>query len=210
MPRIHPKPEVFDGLLKFFPEERDRLLRHARTCSRPRSELKRRGKLLPWRPSDDEYNQAMDNVLARFRPRIEAADRERAEAPALLEELMAHAPERREMLVRNSRRFRNLALCGQLLEGSYQESRETPRQGERLAELVLALAGSLDPARYGDWALADTRARCWIMIANSRRIAADLWGSEQAFQTAGGYLHQGSGSLFEKAQILAYKACLCR
>ncbi|HKI06347.1 MAG TPA: hypothetical protein VKK31_30490 [Thermoanaerobaculia bacterium] len=223
MPRIHPKPEVFEGLVQFFPEERDRLLRHARTCSRCRSRRHGErmpqglpsapddgGRILPWRPSPAECGQAVDRVLANFRPRIQAAARERAAAPVLLAELLRHEPERWDALVRGGERFRNLAFCGLLLEKSYREGVEAPRLGERLAALALTLAGSLDPAWYGERVLADARARCWMMIANARRVDADLRSSEQAFRMAEVQLLLGTGDRLEKAELLTYKACLRR
>jgi tetratricopeptide (TPR) repeat protein len=220
MPRIHPKPEVFDGLLRLFPEERDRLLRLARRCSHCRAALAREpevpatrdtgGQVLPWRPSRDEYGQTVDRVLTGFRPRVEAAARERAAAPSLLAELLEQAPERWEALVRGGERFRSLALCSLLLERSCQEGFEAPRQGEQLAVFALALVGLLDPDWYGERVLADARARCWMMIGNARRIEADLRSSEQAFQAAEAYFRQGTGDRLERAQLLTYKACLRR
>src|SRR5436305_12127416 len=67
-----------------------------------------------WPPAPG-YPQAVASVLAAFRPRFQAAQQETAAAPGLLEELLPFSPERRELLARNSRRFRSLALCGLLL-----------------------------------------------------------------------------------------------
>ena len=188
MPRIHPKAEVLDGLLRFFPEERNRLLRHR---SRPREAPKGKGRqVLSWRSSGAEYDRAVDDVLDRFRPRLEAAVREMAEAPGLLSEILGNPPEQWEALARGER-FRSFALCRLLLDRSYEETIETPGEGERLAALALTITDSLDPARYGDRVLADARARVWVAIANARRVAADLWGSEQALQTAEEHLRLG-------------------
>jgi len=230
MPRIHPKPEVFDGLLRLFPEERDRLLHLARRCSHCRAAMAGEaealpdalevpaaldtpdagGQVLPWRPSQDEYGRTVDRVLAGFRPRIEGAAREREAAPLLLAELLEQAPERWEALVRGGERYRSLALCGLLLERSCQEGCEAPRQGERLAAFALAIVGTLDPDWYGERVLADVRARCWMLIGNARRVDADLRSSEQAFEAAEAYFRQGTGDRLERAQLLTYKACLRR
>lgn len=215
MPRIHPKREILNGLLQLLPEVRGRLLRHLQSCPSCRQALEERvpaerGRLLPWRPSAGEAGRTVDLVLAGFRQRIQVAVRERDEAPSLLSELLRHRPERREMLVRNSQRFRNLPLCRLLLQRGYGETFDAPRQGERLAALALGLVDSLDPAWYGEPLLADARGRCWMIIANARRVASDLQGAEEAFQTAEAQLLAGTGDPLEKAQLLTYKACLRR
>ena len=164
------------------------------------------GRILSWRMPGTEYGKAVDGVLAEIRPRIWAAEREWAEAPCLLSELLRHTPARREMLVRNSRRFRNLALCGLLLERSHQGIAAAPVQGERLAVLALALVESLDANWYGHWSLADARARCWMLIGNARRMAADKLGAEEAFRRSEVYLRQGTGGREERDQLVAYRA----
>lgn len=206
MPRIHPKPEVFDGLLRLFPEERDRLFRHR---SREQSEGRGR-RVLSWRSSGSEYDRAVDGVLDRFRPRIEAAVREMAEAPVLLSEILEHPPDEWEELARGDDRFRSLALCRLILDRSCEESVETPRRGERLAAFSLTVIELLDPGRYGNRVLEDARARAWIAIGNARRIASNLWGAEEAFRTAQEHLRRGMRDCLEKAQLLRYKACLRR
>ncbi len=166
--------------------------------------------VLAWRAPETEYGRTIDGVLAAIRPQMQAAEREWAEAPFLLSELLQQTPAHREMLVRNSRRFRNLALCGLLLERGHGISVASPRRGERLARLSLTLIGSLDAEWYGDWALADARAQCWMLIGNARRLAADLRGAEDALRTAEAYLHQGTGDRWDRARLLAYRTVLRR
>jgi hypothetical protein len=163
------------------------------------------GRILAWRPPKTDYGRMIDGVLADIRPQIRAAEREWAEAPFLLAELLRHPLARRELLVRNSRRFHNLALCGLLLARSHQESAEAPWHGERLAALALQLVGSLDAEWYGDWALSDARARCWMLIGHARRIASDLRGAEEAFRTAETHLRRGTGDREERVRLLAYR-----
>ncbi len=207
MPRIHPKPEVFEGLLRLFPEERDRLCRYLVPGVKGGEGG---GRVLPWRSSGAEYDQAIENVLDRFRPRLDAVVRELAEAPALLSDLLRSPVERWEEQVRMDPRFRSLALCRILLDRSREESIGNPLRGERLAALALAITESLDPERYGGRALEDARARAWIAIGNARRIADDLRGAEDAFRTAEEHLAHGLGDWLDKAQLLNFKACLRR
>src|SRR4051794_7434323 len=107
MPRIHPRLEILrwpEGLL---PEVRDRAVAHVLTCRTCGEGWTGREE-----PSDPGYDRALDRVLASFRPRFEAVARELAAARELLEDLLLCSPERRELLVRNSRRFHNFHLCG--------------------------------------------------------------------------------------------------
>ncbi len=177
---------------------------HARPEDLP-SEADGGARILPWRVPAADYGPAIDAVLTGIRPRILSAEQEWAEAPFLLAELLRHTLARRELLVRNSRRFQSLALCGLLLARSHQESPAGPWQGERLATLALILVDSLDVEWYGAWALADARARCWMQIGNARRLAADLPGAEQAFGAAEAHLRQGTGDWEERARLAAYR-----
>lgn len=193
MPKIDFKPENLRGRIEPLPEAASGGAR-----------------VLPWRSSEPDYDRTFDAVLASFRPRFVSAFREQAEAPALLSDLLRHTPERRMILIRNSRRFRNLALCVLLLETSRQEGYKDPMEGERLADLVLLLVHRLDPEWYGARVLEDVRARCFMLIGNARRIASDLWGAEQAFRTAEAHLREGTGDRLERARLLFLKACLSR
>jgi hypothetical protein len=176
-----------------------------RTHPKPES-----GGLLFWRPSEMAAGRAVDRVLTAILPHIRAAARERDEAPVLLSELLRHPPERRELLVCNSQRFRNLPLSGLLLQRSRRDSAADPREGERLALLALALVESLDPSWYGERVLADARGRCWRVAGNVRRVASDVQGAENAFRQAEAALSRGTGDLLEKARLRACKARLWR
>ena len=166
--------------------------------------------LLFWRSPEVTAGRAVDRVLTAFLPRIQAAARERDEAPGLLSELLRHPPERRELLVRNSQRFRNLPLSGLLLQQGCQSSAGDPGEGERLAMLALALVESLDPSWYGEQVLADARGRCWRVAGHARGIADDLRGAEQAFRQAAAELGRGTGDLLEQAQLRTCRARLRR
>src|SRR4051794_7092960 len=150
MPRIHPRLEILRWPEALLPEVRERAVAHVLTCPAC-------GEVWTGReePSDPGYDRALDRVLASFQPRFEAVAREVAAARELLEDLLRHPPERREMLVRNSRRFRSFQLCGLLLERSQQAVHCDPRKGERLARLALVLVDELDERAYGELRLED-------------------------------------------------------
>lgn len=204
MPKIDSKPERLRGLIEQLPAYRTSSPESAGTEPAPGA------RILPWRFFESDYERTVDAVLARFRPRFASAAREQAEAPALFAELLRHTPERRMVLVRNSSRFRSLALCTLLLETSRQEGYKDPMEGERLADLVLVLAHRLDPEWYGARVLEDVRGRCFMLIGNARRVASDLWGAEAAFRAAETHLRQGTGDRLERARLLFLKACLSR
>lgn len=202
MPKIYSKPEISRGLLEELPAYR-----------KPSPEIPAAAggaRILPWRPSEADYGKTVDNVLASFRPRFSSAVREQAEAPALLDDLLRHTPERRRVLADNSGRFLSLALCALLLESSRQEGYTNPAEGERRADLVLALADRLDPEWYGPRVLEDVRARGFMLIGNARRVASDLEGAEEAFHTAEAHLREGTGDRLERARLLCLKGCLRR
>lgn len=205
MSKTYSKPECLRGLIEQLPAYRTPSPDSVRTEPAAGG-----ARVLPWRLFESDYDRTFDAVLARFRPRFASAAREQAEAPALLAELLRHTPERRMVLVRNSSRFRSLALCALLLETSRQEGYKDPMEGERLADLVLVLAHRLDPEWYGIRVLEDVRGRCYMLVGNARRVASDLWGAEQAFRTAEAHLRKGTGDRLERARLLFLKACLCR
>ncbi len=225
MPRIHPKPDVVQGLIRLLPEGQRRVLRHTRDCplcrSRARSELptprpavrvepREQGRLLLWDRSEDGYGIAVDRVLRGLQERLSGAAREQAAAPVLLAELTRHPAARRTMLPRNSARFRILALVNAILQASREATSKGAQQSQEWAELALELADMLDPERYGVQVIEDARARSWAAIANARRIAGDFLGAEQAFRAAEAHLRQGTRDPLERAQVLAYKASLYR
>jgi len=197
------------GLL---PESRRRALRHAHECASCRAALEAEGSELAW-PFPRlglAYDRIIDRVLCDLAPRIRQASRERAEAPALLAELVRHAPGQREMLVRNARRFRSLSLCLLLLDLSREVSPDDPRGGEGWALLALRLTDFLDSGVYGLELIEDVRARSWALLANARRIASDHFGAERAFRRAEEHLRRGTRDHLERAQVLVLKATLYR
>jgi tetratricopeptide (TPR) repeat protein len=161
-------------------------------------------------PPEPGYPHAVAGVLAAFRPRFHAAQQEMAAAPGLLDDLLQHGPERREMLARNSRRFRSLALCGLLLDQGSCGAADHPEESQRLAALCLVLADALDGEWYGERWLDDTRSRCWSLLSDSRGAMGDLKGAEEALWRAEAHLQRGTHDPLERAYWLACKARLRR
>lgn len=213
MPRIHPKPDALRGMWGLLPESRRRVLRHAHECSACRAALEAEepaGTVCPFPGFGMGYDRILDKVLRSLEPRIRQANRERAEAPVLMAELQRHTPGRRELLVRNARRFRSFSLCLLLLDRCREVSPDDPRSGETWALLALHLADFLDPQVYGVGLIEDIRGRSWSFAANTRRIAGDLLGAERAFARAEEHLRRGTRDRLERAQTLVLKATLRR
>lgn len=167
-------------------------------------------RILPWRSPEHCYGPVLDAVLARLRPRIRHAVGEQREAPYLLAELLRLPKLRRELLARNSERYRSYFLSSLLLDVSDGLADRDPGQAEDLAGCALLLLERLDPGWYGASTLEDARSRAWRRIANARRAAGDFAGAEAAFATAEQHLRDGSSDPVERAQLLAVKSALRR
>jgi tetratricopeptide (TPR) repeat protein len=219
VPKIHLKPELLEGLAGTLPEVRRRAERHLRTCAvcalsvasaAPAAwTAEGRSEVLAWRPRVSDYDAVLDRVLGSLRPQLAAAETERVAAPLLLDELMGQPPGRRQMLLRNSRRFQSCGLCSFVLEKSWRETPGDPRRGEELASLALELAEVGSPPR-GAGKIEDLRARGWMLVANARRIWADWPGAEAAFLRAEADLRCGSRDRLDRADLLVLKASLRR
>jgi hypothetical protein len=139
------------------------------------------------RPSDFDYGPAIERSERRYLERVQALNQERAEAPALISELLAVPSEKRRLLLANSSRLQTWGVYELLLERSWGLRAVRRTESEDLAKLALELSGHLDSSYYSAELIEDLRARAWAYIANLRRIAADLEGAEQAFQIS--YIH---------------------
>ncbi|HEX2644777.1 MAG TPA: hypothetical protein VHU81_17400 [Thermoanaerobaculia bacterium] len=168
------------------------------------------GRIVPLRSPEDDYGRAVDNVLARLRPRIYMADREQAEAPALFAELERNPPQRRELMVRNSGRFRSFGLCRLMVRASMETSVRDRQAAEDWAKLTLEVLDRLDPVLTGARVIEDLRARTWGVLGNARRAASDLQSAETAFRNAEIHLRRGTGDRLEREYVLARKASLRR
>jgi tetratricopeptide (TPR) repeat protein len=135
--------------------------------------------------------------------------RERAEAVSLVAELLAHSPERRELIARNSPRFHTWGVYERILAESWKKIFASPDQAESLAALALRLSEYLD-ATYGKEAVEDLRARAWAYIGNARRTRTDLAGAGEAFRHAHFHLCRGTGDPVEQALFFDLFASLLR
>jgi len=157
----------------------------------------------------DSYDAAITRALGRVRSLETRYEQERAEAAGLVKELVAHPPERRELMVHNCSRFQTWGVYERLIAESWSRTFAFPEQAESLALLAVQLSAHLD-ARYGKAAVEDLRARAWAYIGNARRSRADLAGAGEAFRRAHAHLREGTGDPVELAFFLDLAASLLR
>jgi tetratricopeptide (TPR) repeat protein len=231
--KIHPSDLILEELLFSSEDENRALQRHLASCSGCRSRLAglpgdfykqprqpRRsgiGSRVPIRFASKaaasgesvDYGPALERSERKYLERMDALQKERADAPALVGELVAAQPEKRNLLVANSPRFQTWGVYELLLEHSWELRRLRRDQAEELARLAIELSICLDPSYYAAELIEDLRARAWSYIANLRRIASDLAGANQAFEVSYAHLMRGSREPLERALFLDLKATLC-
>ena len=158
-----------------------------------------------------EYAAAFRSVLEQLPARCLDLDRERAEAPALIEELCGLKNEEEQIRrMEEEPRFHTWGLCDLLIEESRQAAFEDPAIAQLFARLALALVERLDPWRYGAGFLEDVRGLGWAFFANGLRVASDLRGADDAMERAKQAIGRGAGDPLVVAQVLTLEASLRR
>ncbi|MFY9823123.1 MAG: tetratricopeptide repeat protein [Thermoanaerobaculia bacterium] len=216
--KIHPHDLLIEEFFASSSEESLAVIEHVLRCSAcqqrtrellhaPPGALQRVVRLDQHSDSAD-YSAILDRIAAFARRLQVAYDRERAEAAALLKELLAHPGSRRQWIVRNHPRFQTWGLFERLLEYGQEQNFENPAAGEGSALLALEITDRLED--FSEERLEDFRARAWAGVANARRVRSDLRGSEEAFAIAFSHLARGIGEPMERAVLLDLKASLFR
>lgn len=214
--KLHLSDEALQSLLSSLDGAEPWALRHLATCDRCRSRLSsltplHGSRILWFRPTRPaSYDEAFERSQHWAMKWVHLLQRERGEALGLFQELMGRTVEQREMLLRNSRRFRTWGLLELLIDRSIETSIQDSRRGEELGRLALRVAGLADADRYGADRLHDMKARAWSHIGNALRIQSDLQGADVAFQRGRKHLELGTGDLFELALFLDLEASLRR
>lgn len=214
--KLHPSEEALRSLSYSLDGAEPRILRHLAACLRCQSRLSsltplRRSQVLRFRPARPEsYGEAFERSQSLAMRWCHLLRWERGGAPGLFQELTERTAEQREMLLRNSRRFRTWGLLELLIDRSLETSIQDPRRGEELGRLALRVASLADADRYGAGRLHDMQARAWSHVGNALRIQSDLQGADVAFQQGRKHLELGTGDFFELALFLDLEASLRR
>ena len=232
--KIHPSDLMLEEILLSLRGEKHRLFSHLASCPSCRSrvgglsgrfssltdlledlsgalstgvlQLPRPG---PGRPGDPvDYGPAIERSEQKYLERARELHRERSEAPGLLADLLAHNQERRMLLLANSSRYKTWGLLERMLEQSWECRGSSRVQAKELVGLAIHLAPHLDTSYYQREIVEDLQARAWAYMANLRRLASDLDGAEEAFQTAYAHLKRGTREPLERALFLDLKASL--
>lgn len=154
----------------------------------------RNGDAFPWEKE----------LLVRLEQARELLDRERAEAPALVAQLLAlPAPDTRPGEAALDPRFRTWGVCEELLRRS--SLAEDPGAAGRLAGLALAAAAGLDE-RHEESLVRDLEARAWACLGAARLRAGDLAGADEALREGALCLVGGTGDLLVDARLLEFEA----
>jgi len=156
-----------------------------------------------------DYGTVIARVRENLRYRARELDRERTEAPALLQELTAYEAGHRERPL-GSPRFHTWGLFELLIGRSGELGIGNPALAEELALLALQVSNHLDLSYYSAELTENLRARAWSAVGNARRVRSDLQGSEEAFHCAASHLKAGTREPVEKAVFLDLKASLRR
>lgn len=156
----------------------------------------------------DAESVGTDALLARLARARSALGQERAEAPALLERLLAEPPARRGDLAESDSRFHTWGVCELLLDRALGAEEEDPDSSGALAALALGLAGHLDPRRHAAPVVEDLKARGWACLGSAFLSQGDLEAAGKALQAAASRLAEGTGDLLVEARLLEFEAAV--
>jgi tetratricopeptide (TPR) repeat protein len=160
--------------------------------------------------SASEYTLTVDRVRSMLRERSAALAAERQEAPLVLDDLLAQAPGRRLLLVRNSARYQSLALGYLLVDRCVEALYTEAEDSVELAALAAEVASQLDCDRYTRGMVEDLKALAWAHLADAHRRCGDMAAALQAMGTAETRFRWGTGDGTLEARILGIKVSLCR
>ncbi len=209
--KVHPHDslvrEAFGGTGKGL----DRILEHLSSCAKCRQRLDSLKSDQRNRPNErEDYGRVLDRSFDVFQLRQVMLEKERTEAPSLLDFLVTLAPGQQQLLLKNSSRFKTWGVLELLIRRGKEETFTDPRHAEELLQLALEVSVHLPPALYGRELIEDMRARTWGYIANSRRSRMEFEASEEAFQEASSHLQRGTEDTLERAILFDLQASLFR
>ena len=151
----------------------------------------------PVRMDAEPVGSALFQQLARLSASLE---KERAEAPCLVDELLRADGQRLERAVEAP--FRTWGVAELLARRAFEENQ--PERCEELADLGLAVAAKL--AEHPAAIVADLTARLWAARGQARLSAGDLAAGQEALTAASACLERGSGDLLTEATLFELEA----
>jgi tetratricopeptide (TPR) repeat protein len=155
--------------------------------------------------------QAMDSMLRDLQSRTARVSEERAQAPALLAELLAMPNQEREAAVATQPQFQSYSLASYTLERCEKVVTHDPVMAGELARLARGIAGQADPRQCGgSAALADLEAYATAMEGNAQRVRNEFRPAHRMFMEAREAQERGGADPDLSARIDLLEASLRR
>lgn len=155
--------------------------------------------------------QAMDSMLRDLLNRTAKVSQERAQAPALLAELLAMPNQEREAAVATQPQFQTYSLASYTLERCEKVVTHDPVMAGELARLAHVIAGQADPRQCGgSAALADLEAYAMAMEGNAQRVRNEFRPAHRMFMEARQTQERGGADPDLSARIDLLEASLRR
>jgi transcriptional regulator with XRE-family HTH domain len=135
---------------------------------------------------------------------------ERQRADFLWRQLKGRTPQERQVLVKESRKYRSWALCERVAAESIEAAADSPDQALYLAGLAVQIA-ELSPGEEA-WRQR-LQGYAWAHVSNARRVSGDLPGADKALARAKKLWNDGASGdpgLLSEAVILGLEANLRR
>ncbi|MES1244684.1 MAG: hypothetical protein ABUT39_23960 [Acidobacteriota bacterium] len=154
---------------------------------------------------------AMDSMLRDLLSRNDRVSQERAQAPALLAELLAMPNQEREAAVAAQPQFQTYSLASYTLERCEKVVTHDPVMAGELARLARVIAVQADPRQCGgSAALADLEAYATAMEGNAQRVRNEFRPAHRMFMEARQAQERGGADPDLSARIDLLEASLRR
>jgi tetratricopeptide (TPR) repeat protein len=132
--------------------------------------------------------------------------RSRAEAPLLVEELLALDAQERLTRLHADGRFTSWGLCELLVRQSHETAPQQPSDAVHLADLAVHVADRIsDSDLFEEHWVYQLRSLTWATLGNAARVQGDLLGAERSFDMADSWWEAGSQGTED---ALGYEAIL--
>lgn len=133
---------------------------------------------------------------------------ERQNAGRLWSTLEGHPPARRQVMIRNDRRFQTWGLFECFQQRYRQLLDDDPEAALEAAELSWIVAQTLNHSLYGEEPVHDFQSAALVALGNARRAMGDLEGAQAALDQAQAVLALGTGDLLDRAELESVRADL--
>jgi tetratricopeptide (TPR) repeat protein len=185
------------------------------TAQAPASTAAQRRRLQLAAPATDleggqrqRYRAVFQHIYETLPGSVVALEHARAQAPALLGELLSLSPAQRLLRVRNSPRFQSWALVGLLLERTRSE--EDGDEAMAWTELAFEVLNQLPAQAMRPTLGHDLRCRAHACAARALTLRGELDDASLALAQARAELELGTGDPLEQAHVAGHTATWLR